>query len=50
MKIALIISILLNIILAAVISESEKERCDNCEGCIRGDNGCDSWDLDMLGY
>ena len=50
MKIALIISLILNIILVATINESEKERCENCEGCLRGDIGCDSWDLDMLGY
>lgn len=50
MKIALIISLLLNIILAGAISESEKERCENCECCLRGDNEDNSWDLDMLGY
>ena len=50
MKIILIISLLLNIILAVVIADSEKELCEDCEGCPRCDNDDGSWDLDMLGY
>jgi len=50
MKIILIISLLLNIILAAVIADSEKERCEDCGGCPHCDNDGDSCDLDMLGY